>query len=118
RSDGRWNRRLQGGGLSFASEVAGEGLELLGGADNADGFSAVPLRVSAGSSDKLLPDERGVVRRVVGEACRAVVEIRGAASAAEVELAMQMLDTVLGSGQGWQETRARHLELYRANPEL
>jgi GNAT superfamily N-acetyltransferase len=47
-----------------------------------------------------------------------VIEVRGARSVAEVERAVEMLDTVLGSGRSWPETRARELERYRADPDL
>lgn len=46
------------------------------------------------------------------------VEIRGAASAAEVEAAMAVLDSVLGSGRGWQLSRGRQLDQYLADPDL
>ena len=49
---------------------------------------------------------------------RRPIETRAATSVAEVERAAEVFDSVLGSGRGWQLTRERHLELYRATPEL
>ncbi|WP_152363911.1 GNAT family N-acetyltransferase [Microlunatus speluncae] len=47
-----------------------------------------------------------------------MIEIRGAASAAEVEAAMVVLDSVLGNVRGWQLSRAQQRELYLATPTL
>ncbi len=46
------------------------------------------------------------------------IEIRGAASAAEVDAAIAVLDSILGSVRGWRMTRAQHREMYRATPDL
>jgi GNAT superfamily N-acetyltransferase len=47
-----------------------------------------------------------------------MIEIRGANSVAEVDAALALVDIVLGAQRGWQATRERAAENFRADPDL